>query len=80
MDNPETFFPSEKLARLFSLKECKPSAERKMIKLLTFINLFPPLYTILTKTRNGMTLVNAFSRQNEADSHAHYILIVLVLD
>ena len=68
MDTPETVFPSEKLARLFLSKEFKPSPERKMIKLLTFINLFPPLHAILTKTRNRMTMAIAFSLQNDADS------------
>lgn len=68
MDTPETLFPSEKLARLFFLKEFKPSVERKMIKVLTFINLFPPLHAILTKTRNKMTMAIAFSLQNDADS------------
>ena len=66
MDTPETFFPSEKLARLFFLKEFKPSVERKMVKVLTFINLFPPLLAILTKTRNKMTMAIAFSLQNDA--------------
>ena len=32
-----------KLVRLFILKEVKPSPDGKMIKLLTFDNLFPPL-------------------------------------
>ena len=37
--------PPTKLVRLFILKEVKPSPEHdgKMIKLLTFHNLFPPL-------------------------------------
>ena len=34
------FFPPEKLALLFLLKEVKPSPDPKMIKLLTFDNLF----------------------------------------
>ena len=37
------FFTPKKLIRLFILKEVKPSSHRKMIKLLTFDNLFPPL-------------------------------------
>ena len=37
------FFPQEKLALLFLLKEVKPSPDAKMIKLLTFDNLFLPL-------------------------------------
>lgn len=69
MDTTEiTFFPSKKLARLFLLKESKPSPERKMIKLLTFMNLFPLLHAILTKTVNRMTMAIAFSLQNDADS------------
>ena len=38
-----TFDSPEKLALLFLLKEVKPSPNRKMIKLLTFNNLFLPL-------------------------------------
>ena len=38
-----TFFPLKKLARLFLLKEVKPSPDRKMMKPLSFENLFPPL-------------------------------------
>ena len=37
------FFSPKKLVRLFILKEVKPSPDSKMIKLLTFDNLFPPL-------------------------------------
>lgn len=66
MDTPETFFFIG--ARLLLLKEFKPSPERKMIKLLTFMNLFPPLHAIFTKTRNRMTMAIAFSLQNDADS------------
>ena len=36
------FFP-DKLLLLFMLKKIKPSADSKMIKLLLFDNLFPPL-------------------------------------
>ena len=36
------FFSPKKLVRLFILKEVKPSPDSKMIKLLTFDNLFPP--------------------------------------
>ena len=46
-DTPERFillfFHQKKLVRLFILKEVKPSPDGKMIKLLTFDNLFPPL-------------------------------------
>ena len=47
------------LVRLFPLKEVKPSADRyKMIKILTFDNLFSPVrvYDILAKTRSRMTI------------------------
>ena len=37
------FFSLENIALLYLLKEVKPSVDRKMIKLLTFDNLFPPL-------------------------------------
>ena len=37
------FFSPKKLVRLFILKEVKPSPDSKMIKQLTFDNLFPPL-------------------------------------
>ena len=37
------FFLLEKLAVLSLLKEVKPSPDRKMIKLLIFNNLLPPL-------------------------------------
>ena len=43
--NPEKFYCTfllEKLERLFLLKEFEPSPDRRMIKLLTFDNLFPP--------------------------------------
>ena len=38
-----TFFQPKKLVWLFILKEVKPSPDSKMIKLLTFDNLFSPL-------------------------------------
>ena len=37
------FFSLEKIALLSILKEVKPSLDRKMIKLLTFDDSFPPL-------------------------------------
>ena len=45
-DTQESFimlFSPKKLVRLFILKEVKPSPDSKMIKLLTFDNLFLPL-------------------------------------
>ena len=38
-----TFFSPKMLVRLFILKEVKPTPDSKMIKFLTFDNLFPPL-------------------------------------
>ena len=46
IDNLESavfLFSPEKLTRLILLKEVKPSPDKKMIKLLTFDNLLPPL-------------------------------------
>ena len=37
------FFSPKTFLRLFILKEVKPSPDSKMIKLLIFDNLFPPL-------------------------------------
>ena len=45
-DTPVSFillFSPKKLVWLFILKEVKPFPDGKMIKLLTFGNLFPPL-------------------------------------
>ena len=42
------FFHQE-LARLCLLKEIKPSPDRKVIRLPTFDNLFPPATTFLLK-------------------------------
>ena len=38
-----TFFNQKKLVRLFILKEVKPSPDGKIVKLLTFVKLVPPL-------------------------------------
>ena len=65
------FFSPRKLALLSLLMEVKPSADHKMIKLLTFDNLFPPLqHSVLTQTHNGMKMAIAFSQQNDAGSRA----------
>ena len=84
MDTSESFislFLPEKLARLFLLKEVKPSPYLKMIKLNFSITCFRH-YDILVKTRSRMTAI-AFSRQNDADSRAWTTLVfknlVLVL-
>ena len=37
------YFSPKQLVQLFILKEVKPSPDRKMIKLLQFDNMFPPL-------------------------------------
>ena len=60
------FFSLEKIELLPILKEVKPSLNRKVIKLLTFDNSFPPL---LAKTRRLATATK-FSRQNDAGSQA----------
>ena len=39
------FFSPEKLALLSLLEEVKPCPDRKIIKLLTFDNLFPPRHS-----------------------------------
>ena len=65
-----TFFALEKIALLSTLKEVKPSLDRKVIKFLTFDNSFPPL---LAKTRSGLTTATKFSRQNDAGSHTRTI-------
>ena len=62
------FFSPKKLVRLFLLKEVKPSPDRKMIKLLTFGKIFPPLLHSRYKSRCRMTMAIMFSRQNDAGS------------
>ena len=72
------FFSAEKLVLLSLLQEVKPSPYRKMIKLLTFDNLFPPLrhllinlfLLILAHTSSKTTTAITFSRQNDAGSRA----------
>ena len=46
---------------LWLMKEVEPSPDRKIIKLIAFDTLFPPL----AKTRSRMTTAIAFSRQND---------------
>ena len=46
------------------MTEVTPSPDRKIIKLLTFDNLF------LAKTRSRLTMATTFSRQNDAGSRA----------
>ena len=43
------FFPQKKLARLFLLNAVKASPDSKIINLLTFDNLLPPLHQVLPK-------------------------------
>ena len=57
------FFSPKKLARLFLLKETKPSPDRLMM-----IELLTVSVTMTTKTRSKMTTATTFSRQNDADS------------
>ena len=65
-------FSLEKLALLPLVKEVTPSPDRKMIKLLTFDNLFSH-FDILAKTRVRVTTATTFSRQNDA-GHAQALL------
>ena len=63
------FFSPEDLALLTLLRKVKPFLNHKMIKLLTFGNLFPPLHSdILAKTCSRVTTAITFSRQNDAGS------------
>ena len=62
------FLSPKKLVRLFTLKDVKPSPESKIIKLLTFDNLFLLLRHSRAKPRSGMTTAITFSRQNDAGS------------
>lgn len=70
LDTPEaSFLPfsARKVKRLFLLKVVKPSSDRKIIKLLTFCNLFP----FFAKTRSRMTATITFSHQF---TRAHYLI------
>ena len=58
------FFSPKKLVRLFILKEVKPSPDSRIIKLLTFDNLFPPLRHSRLKTPRRMaTAISRFPAQ-----------------
>ena len=69
-DTPERFilvFFTKKVSRvIYILKKVKPSSDRKMIKLLTFDDLFPPLRLLkllvelrgLSRFATKMTLVH----------------------
>ena len=69
------------------MKEVTPSPGRKMIKRLTFDNLFPH-YNILAKTRSRVKTATTFSRQNDAGSRVNntqywenlVLVVVLVLE
>ena len=50
------------------MTEGKPSLDSKLIKLLTFDDLFRHS-DILAKTRNRLTTAISFFRQNDAGSH-----------
>ena len=69
------FFSPEKLTRWFLLKEVKPSSDRKMTKLLTFDSLVSATTTSCFRLRSRMTSVIAFSRQNDAGSRAHNLVL-----
>ena len=68
-DTPERFilvFLTKKVSKVIYTKEVKPSFDRKMIKLLTFDDLFPPLRLLkllvelrgLSRFATKMTLVH----------------------
>ena len=57
------------LARLFKLKDVKPSPDIKMINFFLLISCFRQ-YDILAKTRSGMTKAIIFFRLNDAGSRA----------
>ena len=69
------FFLPEKLSRRFLLKEVKPSPDRKIIKLITFYSLVSATTTSCFRLRSRMTSVIAFSRQNDAGSRAHNLVL-----
>ena len=69
------FFLPEKLTRWFLLKEVKPSPDRKIIKLITFYSLVSATTTSCFRLRSRMTSVIAFSRQNDAGSRAHNLVL-----
>ena len=63
------FFSPRKSALLSLSMEVKPSANHKMIKLLTFDHLFPPLqHSVLSQTHSGVKTAITFSQQNDAGS------------
>ena len=53
-------------------RRVKPYPIRKMMNLLTFDNLFPPL----AKTRGRATTATTFSRQNDTDSRSRALFSV----
>ena len=74
MDTSESFivlFSAKLFGIIILLKEINPSPYPKMIKILTFVNLFPTLhFDILAKIRSRMTTAITFSRQNDFGSSA----------
>ena len=68
-------FSSEKSARYFLLKEVKPSPDRKMVKLLTFENLFLPLRHS-SETRRKMTTTSTFLIHAPTTDRENLILVV----
>ena len=67
------FFFTKKVRAVIYAEEIQSSADSKMtkmIKLLTFDILFPPLRDILAKTCCRMMTATTFSRQNDAISLA----------
>ena len=78
IDTSESFivlFSPEKSARLFFLKEVKPSPDRKMVKLLTFENLFLPLRHS-SETHRKMTTASTFLIDAPPTDRENLILVV----
>ena len=78
IDTPESFivvFSPEKSARLFLLKEVKPSPDRKMVKLLTFENLSLPLRHS-SETRRKMATASTFLIHTLTTDRKNLILVV----
>ena len=68
-------FPTKVTLVLFLLKEVKPSPDCKMVTLLKLDNLFPSLKSVVEWRRQPLTMAIAFSRQNDAGSHAYHSVL-----
>ena len=70
-----SFFIRKVSTVFFSLKEVKPSPDRKMAKLLTFENLFLPLRHS-SETRRKMTTASTFLIHTPTTDRENLILVV----